>query len=51
MGKYVHNKTRTNKKAKNYSIRIITFSNLKKKKHTRPIFKQLSILPLDDIKK
>ena len=47
MGKYLHNKTRTNKKATKENYSIITF--LKFKEYTGPLFKELLISLFDDI--
>ena len=47
MGKYLHNKTRTKKKATKEIIRIITFPKFKE--YTGPLFKELFISPFDDI--
>ena len=49
MGKYVHNKTRTNKKATKENLKIINLSKCKEQLHTSPFFKILSSLPLADI--
>ena len=47
MGKYIFNKITTYRRLYKKIIRIITFA--KYTDHTSPLFKELSILPLDDI--
>ena len=47
MGKYVYIKITTNKEITKENIRIMKFS--KYIDHTSPLFKELAILPLDDI--